>query len=659
MFRSKKHKELLMKLRFGNLLIVFILALCLIFSLSACATPEEEDPNGEEIPPAGEEEKEDALPSTVTENGLTFSLLSDNTYTVAGFDNSTPTVTIPATVKGANVTAISEQAFYACDKLTGVVMGANIKTIGTRAFWNCTALVNIELPSAVTALPWGIFENCSSLEAITIPKGVKTIENEAFLGCSSLRALTFEEGSVCESIATNAFSYCGSLISVKIPNTVTAIGNAVFSECYGLTSVTIGTGVTSIGYGAFENCYRLVEVYNFSGLNVEAGSTENGRLGFYATVVYTEAERESLLSTTNDGFILFPHGDEYYTLISYVGSQTEVTIPETVVKIRDYAFYRCYDITSITIGKSVATIGNEVFTDNKSLVSIVVDEENESFASVDGVLFDHDVATIVKYPEAISASTYEIPETVTTIGSRAFYRCNNLRHITIPVGVLEIGKGAFSECANLTTVVIGNGVTTVGENAFSNCKRLTSVTLGSAITTINDYAFSDCFRLVEVINHSTLDIIAGKTANGQVSYSALYVETDPDEASRLSTDEDGFVIYTTKDNVRVVVDYLGSESVISIPEDVTVINSYALHNNDIITSVTVGEGVTAIGKYAFHSCDSLTGVVFESTAGWWRSVMPDATTGNEIPAADLASTETAATYLKSTYFTSFWKKNNA
>jgi hypothetical protein len=48
-----KNKKLIMKLRFGNLLIVFILALCLIFSLSACATPEEEDPSGEEIPQAG------------------------------------------------------------------------------------------------------------------------------------------------------------------------------------------------------------------------------------------------------------------------------------------------------------------------------------------------------------------------------------------------------------------------------------------------------------------------------------------------------------------------------------------------------------------------------------------------------------------------------
>ena len=59
---------------------------------------------------------------------------------------------------------------------------------------------------------------------------------------------------------TCKYSYCSSLTSITIPNSVTSIGNSAFSYCYALTSITIPNSVTSIGSYAFSNCSKLTSV---------------------------------------------------------------------------------------------------------------------------------------------------------------------------------------------------------------------------------------------------------------------------------------------------------------------------------------------------------------------------------------------------------------
>ena len=120
--------------------------------------------------------------------------------------------------------------------------------------------------------------------------------------------------------------YEGTPTAVVIPDTyeglpVTSIGNWAFEGCTSLTSVTIPDSVTSIEDYAFNRCHKLIEVYNKSSLEITAGSTANGYVGYYAKHIYTE-EGGSWL-TDKDGFRFFWDGETGY-LVAYLGDGTEL-----------------------------------------------------------------------------------------------------------------------------------------------------------------------------------------------------------------------------------------------------------------------------------------------------------------------------------------------
>ena len=178
--------------------------------------------------------------------------------------------------------------------------------------------------------------------------------------------------------------------------------------------MTIGNSVTSIGGYAFQYCYKLIEVKNLSTLNITAGSSAYGYVGYYAKSVYKEGE--SYLSTDKDGYIIYDDGTDKL-LMGYTGTETELTLPSGITEIYQYAFENCSSLTSVII-----------------------------------------------------------PDSVTGIGGYAFRYCSSLTSVTIGNSVTRIGEDAFYSCSSLTSVTIGNSVTSIGRYAFENCSSLTSVT---------------------------------------------------------------------------------------------------------------------------------------------------------------------------------------
>lgn len=88
-----------------------------------------------------------------------------------------------------------------------------------------------------------------------------------------------------------------------------------------------------------------------------------------------------------------------------------------------------------------------------------------------------------------------IPNSVTSIGSSAFYGCSKLTSITIPNSVTSIETSAFEYCSSLTSIVIPNSVKSIGWFAFSGCSSLTSIVIPNSVTSIGSSAFSGCSSL--------------------------------------------------------------------------------------------------------------------------------------------------------------------
>ena len=197
-----------------------------------------------------------------------------------------------------------------------------------------------------------------------------------------------------------------------------------------------------------------------------------------------------------------------------------------------------------------------------------------------------------------------LPDCVTSIGGSAFSGCTGLTSIKIPDSVTSIGGDAFSSCTGLTSVTIGNSVTSIGYAAFRGCTGLTSMTIPNSVTSIGEYAFDGCYRLVEVYNKSTLSITVGSSSNGYVAYYAKNVYTNEGE-SKLTTDENGYVIYTDGYE-KILVAYHGTNTELALPSYITKINQYAFYNCTGLTSITIPASVTSIGSYAFWGCKGLT-----------------------------------------------------
>jgi hypothetical protein len=189
---------------------------------------------------------------------------------------------------------------------------------------------------------------------------------------------------------TNQITNVATAKKIDIGSTVTSIGDDAFSDCSALTSVTIPDSVTSIPSSAFSGCSELMSF-----------SVASGNL-YYKSV--------SGVLLTKDG----------KTLIC--GINGNVTIPDGVTSIGDYAFAGCYGLASVTIPDGVTSIGCGAFDNCCRLTNVT------------------------------------IPNSVTSIGDEAFFMCSTLTSMTIPDTITSIGPGAFYECYDLTDVtIVANG----------------------------------------------------------------------------------------------------------------------------------------------------------------------------------------------------------
>ncbi len=246
---------------------------------------------------------------------------------------------------------------------------------------------------------------------------------------------------------------------------VVSIEHGAFSSCSSLTSITLPSSLKEIGASAFNGCSRL----------------------------------------------------------------TSITFPSSLTKICTYAFDKCSSLTSIILPASLTEIEYSPFSNCSNLSEIKVNSANQFYTADDGVLYTKDMQKIIQYPAGKSNTKFDIPESVTEIGSGAFYGCSSLTTITFPSSVTEIGLKAFSGCSSLTTITLPSSLTEISTWAFQSCSSLTTITLPSSVTRIHTAAFIGCSSLTSITLPSSLTEIRGNAFMRCGNLTSVYclAETPP------------------------------------------------------------------------------------------------------------------------------------
>ena len=445
---------------------------------------------------------------------------------------TTPYTSITTAIIESGVTTISERAFYNCSALQSVSIPSGVTKIGTYAFYSCKRLTQLELPGSVETIERYAFANCSKLASVVLNEGIVTIGERAFYNCAALKSIEIPKSVV--KVDRYAFSKCKALTSVAISSGVQTIGLQAFSECAALQSIYIPKTVTSIGESVFADCTKLA-IITVDEENLNYSSQDN--------VLYNKDKTR---------LITYPIGK----------TESEFTLPQTVVAIDDFAFQRCTNLTKITLSPVLKTIGEWVFAYCTELTEIELSNELESTG-----------AWSFAYCSKLTQMNF--PQTMKVIGYGTFAHCTALESLHIPASVETIEGYIITDCKALATItvdqqnpnycaqdeviydkdktqilhyaqakpetefVVPDTVKIVGKAAFEHSKNLKKVVLQQGVEQILDDAFLECTALEEIVIPKSLTSVSGYAFQNCTAFKTICYDGDATSWKKITITSNG------------------------------------------------------------------------------------------------------------------------
>ena len=368
---------------------------------------------------------------------------------------------------------------------------------------------------AVTAIHESCFKNCTNLTGVTIPKTITYIGSISFYGTALNRVDINDLSAWCRTkfgsdmgnplcFAHHLYLDGEELTSLVVPDSISAISDQAFQGCTGLTSVTFPSSAISVGDWAFTDC-------------------------------------------------------------SFI---TSVNIPSSNATIGDYAFQNCTNLTDLTVSSSTISFGYNVF----------------NFTNLTNVIWSVKNCTLKNLP---------------------FEDLKKIKTVTFTENVEHIPASLCMGLYNLTTMTIPNSVTSIGEKAFYNCSGIRTINMGNSVTTIGKDAFYGCDRLYRV---NTTDLSAW-----------CNIDFKNDNANPLKWGSHNLYLNNTKVRHMVIPDdvtkirnhaFCGSSILsVSFPNSVTSIGINTFRDCNYLSEIQLPDSMDSIGSDAFNGCTNLTSAI--------------------------------------------------
>ena len=451
------------------------------------------------------------------------------------------------------ITSLGSFAFANCRALSRFDLPPTVHTLATGCFSGCTALTEIDL-SLITTLEERAFSSCHALTSVVVPDGITTLESRSVLRlpgsdehrppaephlhrCVGLRGLQLpghdrsSPGS-CLHRDFRIFQLFGPHVlhdpgrnhdhptihvrevhsprqchhpdqrdrdsRVCLPRLhgthhdhppsqpLTSIAPFAFSGCTALSFIGLPPGLITIEEGAFSDTSSLTAI------SLPAGISSIGPRGFANSPL------------------------------------TSIVLPAGLTILSEEAFLNCPNLQEITFPASLAQLGERVFAGCDMLTSILVEEGNQQFTSLGGVVFSADLSTLVQFPVG-RGGNYLVPAQTQAVANAAFATCG-LASVTLPATCAQLGTGVFEDCTALVEILVEQGnstfasedgvlfsldrhelvqyppgrpgpyafpddLTTIARGAFATCAQFHELFVPATITELEERAFAACPNL--------------------------------------------------------------------------------------------------------------------------------------------------------------------
>ena len=404
-------------------------------------------------------------------------------------------ITLPETVQ-----VIGAEAFRNCSALTTIAIPNKVTVIPDYAFSGCGALTSVSMSDNITSIGTGAFQNCYELSTVNLPSKLTAINDSAFYSCSKLTEVTIPSGVT--RIGATAFAYCEALVKITIPTTVTVIGNNAFLGVYGLTmychngsqaasyasSNKIGTVMTytvrflsdtgtllssqEVVHGSAATApsmperpgYKLTWSSSFS--NVISDLTVTATYARVYTVTFIDGylNKKASVQVEYGKSATAPKWKMSGYTLRWDQSLSNVTGDMTV-----YALWKD-PTTGFVIDKDTVKPAKKNTELTKGTVVYRVTASDPQDPRVRYVSNSNTAATSIVIPSTVTIDGVQYK--VTRVDENAFASNVNLRSVTIGSNVMTIGSKAFYKCKNLRRVKIGSKkLVGIGSKAFYGIKN--------------------------------------------------------------------------------------------------------------------------------------------------------------------------------------------